>query len=452
MRNYLTVRFFIVFAVWQLTGTIGVLYTPIFVLYCALLPIFCLAVLLDRRRLPAAGSLAASITGPATPELGAKLAMLIRMPVHDSSLTGLSRLDVRVPALARVRFESPRARLSAGAYEGVPVFEAGLQGEAKSLGYEEIRHLVFLLHSPLGLWMRQLEAAVEPLVFRVVPPLQRVPEQVFSEMLARQQLLFQGARVLLRGRTTDQFYSVRKYMYPDSVRHIDQKKTAKYGELMTRTYDSYHNHHLIIALDLGRAMCGQILCSHKHDYYLSACLSLAQHAVRSGDRVSFLAFSQKVHLQIRQVRDVRAFHTLFRGDANLVAREQDSNYALLNSVVRRLAGQRSIVLILSDFSKPYVQESLLLHVAELARTHLTVALGLIDKDYDLTGQVMKLSPSALSRESQTKLLYCYWLQEQFEIFSRQLARRGSGALRVSDEFWMNTVLRVYSLLRSSLRV
>src|SRR4029079_18914357 len=103
----------------------------------------------------------------------------------------------------------------------------------------------------------------------------------------------------------------REYQYPDSIRHIDARKSAKYCQLMTRTYDSLLEHHLILGLDVGRSMYGRMGPSRKLDYYLSACLALAENASQSRDRLSFFAFSQKVHLTVRRSRHMADFRPLF---------------------------------------------------------------------------------------------------------------------------------------------
>src|SRR5882762_5539606 len=66
--------------------------------------------------------------------------------------------------------------------------------------------------------------------------------------------------------------------------------------------------------------------SRKVDFYLSACLDLAQQALRGGDRVSFFAFSSRLHLSIVQARRLDSLLPLFKGDPRLRPREESTDY------------------------------------------------------------------------------------------------------------------------------
>ncbi len=278
----------------------------------------------------------------------------------------------------------------------------------------------------------------------------RISDQDFVEHIANQQILAQGNRRILRGQAADQFHSIRRYQYPDNLRHIDARKSAKYARLMTRIYDEYRAHHLVMALDLGRSMCGRLKASSKHDYYLSACLMLAQHAIAAGDEVSFFAFANTTTFSVRSTRHLAGFEPLFKGDQRLQARETESRFDLLYPTICSLTGQRSIVLVLTDLTSPSVQHALLEALTPVCRRPLAFAVGLQDQRFFLDHLIWEQADLGRSDQDPARLFYAYWLNDRYRLFRQQMARLGGGVVQGSDATWISLVTQVYSRLRESL--
>jgi len=198
-------------------------------------------------------------------------------------------------------------------------------------------------------------------------------------------------------------------------------------------------------------MCGRLKLSAKHDYYLSACLMLAQHALAAGDQVSFFAFANTTTFAVRHSRHLASFEPLFKSDPRLQARETDSRFDLLAPTIASLTGQRSIVLVLTDVTSPSVQQALLETLPPVCQRHVTVAVGLQEQQLVLDDLLWELNPDHLSDSDQARLLYAYWLNDRFRLFRVQMARLGGGVVQGSDDTWLSLVTRVYAWLRDSLR-
>ncbi len=360
-----------------------------------------------------------------------------------------ARVEWRAPLTPTFHFAQPLMPFEA--QDTGPTWVATHTATAAGLGYFEWTSLHLVVRSRLRWWLQTLEIDVAPQSGRVHPSFRRIPEQDFIERTAHQRMLTQGTRKLLRGQTTDQFYSVRRYQYPDHLRHIDAKKSAKYARLMTRIYDDFRAHHLIIALDLGRAMCGMLKNSAKHDYYLSACLTLAQHAIRAGDEISFFAFNHAVTFSLRNARSLAHFEPLYKGDPRLQARETESRFDLLYPTISSLTDQRSIVLMMTDLTSPSVQEALLDALPPVCHRHLTLAVGLQDQRLFLNDFIWELDFNHFGPDLQARLFYAYWLNDRFDLFRRRIASLGGGVVQGSDDTWISLVSQVYARLRESLR-
>lgn len=445
----LTERFFAGYGLWQIVGVMGLVYPLLLVLYfLGTASIFTL-LWLDRRSLLKPQQLHATLDVPRTLELHQTVLFKATLALAQPRPLPPARLEWEAPGTPALHFAQPVARFQPEA-PAAPLVAAH-PVTATALGYVAWSEIRLVVHSRLQLWVQCLEVAVAPQGVRVHPSWRRMPEQAFVERLGQQAILTQGTRKMLRGHSADQVHSIRRYQYPDTLRHIDAKKSARYGRLMTRIYDELRTHHLIMALDLGRSLCGTLKLSAKHDYYLSACLMLAQHALAAGDQVSFFSFANTVTYSIRHSRHLASFEPLFTGDPRLQARETDSRFDLLPPLIASLAGQRSIVLVFTDVSSPSGQQSLLETLPPVCQRHLTLAVGLQEHRLGLENLLWELQPDHLSDRDQARLLYAYWLNDRFNLFRRQMARLGGGVVQGSDDTWLSLVTRVYARLRDSLR-
>lgn len=452
VKTYLTDRFFVFFGLSQLVGVLSILFSFLFPIYLLSFLILLLLTVRDYFRLIPASVFSCQVQLPRHPEVGKSLWVEFFVRTQDLKILSLSKLFLKIPTMRTLQFSENQVPLQFESKEEGFVASIKLNALAQQLGYENISYLNLQVYSPWGLWFRSLASPLSKTEFRVIPTRKKISEQVFHERVAGQRILYQGNRQMLKGQAAEQFYSIRQYQYPDSIRHIDARKSAKFGQLMTRTYDSFYQHHLILVLDTGRSMCGQLGPSKKQDYYLSACLALAENALHSRDKVSFFAFSQKVHFFIRNTRRLESFHPVFAGHPSLIAREEESNFELIYPMLNTLTGQRSIVLIFADVSRPSVQAELLKSIRPLLSKHLTIVVSLMDEDYYLPNQVLSMDASNFNIETYNQLLYTYWLNDNERMFQSRLAAHGGGVIVIPEKEWLAVVSRLYRLLRVSMRI
>src|SRR5690606_14792166 len=156
-------------------------------------------------------------------------------------------------------------------------------------------------------WGRSFPLSGSDYLPHVLPSRAKVPEQTFERAMRNNQSLFVGARVRTRMGAPDQFHSHRPYRHGDPFRFVDHKKSARYGELVTKTFDSIVDQTVIIGMDLGRSMSGTIAGSEKLSFYKEAAYHLIENALQSRDRVGFFGFAGKTSLVIPPTRNLNAF-------------------------------------------------------------------------------------------------------------------------------------------------
>jgi len=449
-RSCLTDRFFAAYGLWQIVGVFGLVQPLILTIYLLGSVIMLALVWLDRRSLLQARHLQAHLDLPRSVELEQRVRLQATLSLGQDNRCMPTRIEWEAPVIAAFRFDHPLVPFRASAAAD-RLLLASHAATAAGLGYFEWTTLHLVVRSRLLLWYQQLDIGIEPRGGRVHPSFRHIPAPDFAERVAHQPLFMQGTRQILQGQVADQFHSIRRYQYPDCLRHIDAKKSAKYAQLMTRMYDEFRTHHLIIALDLGRSMCGRLRNSAKHDYYLSACLMLAQQAIAAGDQVSFFAFANTITYAIRHSRHLASFEPLFKGETRLQARETQSRFDLLHPTIASMAGQRGIVLVLTDLTSPSVQLALLEALTPICQRHLTLAVGLQDQNLCLNELIWALDPDHLSEGEQARLLYASWLNDRFRLFRMRMSRLGGGVVQGSDATWISLVTQVYACMRASLR-
>lgn len=448
--TFLTDRFFSISALVQAVGVLAFLRIEFLFVYLGLTALFVALLIRDRWSLLAAGDARFDITIPPSLELGTTFGLKLYFHFDDRNARK-SHIEVGFlsPACRTLTFGEKSHRIENSLAAGLHTTEVRLPAQAVQLGYEELSHLILYSRSRFQLWTRETRVESKATGHRVLPTRKPVPEERFVELIRGQKIFHQGTRRLMRGQTAEQFYTVRKFQPSDSLKHLDPKKSAKFQTPMTRTYESFYEHHLVIGLDLGRSLLGQLGNSSKKDYYLSAALALAESAIKARDKVSFFAFSQNVHRQIIHAKHYSDFYALYRGTQDLNALNLEPSYELIPGILQKCASTRSLFVLLTDATRPSVQQHLAKIVPFIARQHLMVIASLVDEQFSLPFTLDHFTGQQPTEAEFSAQLYNYYLHDQNESFKARLNQYGCGYVGASQSEWMNVIGRVYQRLRES---
>ncbi len=439
-RLYLTDLFFLLLIAQQTLGIFALAFPGMGWLYAFSWLVILAVLFLDYRSLPGKGEVSGKVSTERAPALGEEATFKIALSVPDSSWN-FKRMRLSLPSLRNL--ELLRGELTAS-------LVADFKFRAKSLGFEQLGELELSIESARGLFFRQVAVPIDPFEFRVIPSRKEITEVSFQQIVQQQRIFSSGVRKVARSRSAEQLHSIRKYHYPDPMRHIDAKKTAKLQQLMTRTYESLLSHHLVLALDLGRTMKGKVGNSMKMDFYLSACLSLASSAVRARDRVSLIAFCQGSHFIVNSARDMKPFEPLYKGSPLFNPRDQETDFDSLVPSLSQIAGQRALVLLFTDISRASVQDSVLQILPSVSRRNLVATISLVDEAYSLTAGLDSIeTKKTIDAAEYSRLLYSTWLERKIRLFRNEMAKFGGGAISVSERDWSSAVHKAYDLMRRS---
>jgi uncharacterized protein (DUF58 family) len=284
-----------------------------------------------------------------------RLSFLLRDDLPNEFRVALRRIPLDVPA---------RSRASA-CYHAVPERRGRYE-----LGDVHVRY-----RSRLGLVLRQFAVARRDEV-RVYPNLLDVARY---HLLAHHRRLqeFGLKAVTLAGEGTE-FESLREYRPGDPLPHIDWKATAKRHQPITKAFQAERSQTVLLVLDVGRRMSVMLNGLSRLDYSINAALMLAQVAVRQGDRVGLLAFSDRIDAYVPPRGRSAAFHAVLDALYNVQARLVEPDYDRACRYLALHQRKRSLILVFAEIPDRETCEPLLAYLARFARRHLAVCISLAD--------------------------------------------------------------------------
>jgi uncharacterized protein (DUF58 family) len=174
-------------------------------------------------------------------------------------------------------------------------------------------------------------------------------------------------------------YALREYRPGDPPTRIHWKATARRGRLITREDTWERGSRLVILLDCARAMASLEAGRSKLDHALAAALALARVAVSRGDRVTFVAFSDRVERLVRVRASAQGVARAYGALFDLPARLSEPAYDVAAETVSKVEPRRATVVLLTsvvDLAAAEVLREALLCL----RRHRTLLVNLEDPD------------------------------------------------------------------------
>ncbi|MEM9555499.1 MAG: DUF58 domain-containing protein [Acidobacteriota bacterium] len=228
----------------------------------------------------------------------------------------------------------------------------------------------------------------------IAPETQRALPQVRWQGTVGRLLLLAHRRALgahpqrLRGLGTEP-YALREYLPGDPPVKIHWKASARHGRLVSREDTWERGARLVVLLDCGRSMAGRVpgaaggdarFVRSKLDHALAAALALARVAVARGDRVTFVAFSDRVERTVLLHGGQRSVRAAYQAVYDLEARLVEPAFDLAAEAAATLESRRSTVVLLTsvvDLAAADLLRQALLH---LERRHRPILVNLEDPE------------------------------------------------------------------------
>jgi len=230
---------------------------------------------------------------------------------------------------------------------------------------------------PLGLVVRQARTKAAGPV-KVYPNLLDVRR--YDLMLRRNRLQEIGLRHTRQFGEGTEFERLREYLPDDEFRRIDWKATARRNRPITVEYQTERSQNVIAVLDTGRMMQSPVAQIAKLDYVVNAVLLLAYVATGKGDKIGLMTFADEVTRFIGPRQGRGQFYRMLELLYAVEAEPVEPDYRRALSYLALKQRKRSLVVIFTDLSGGVSMQSLVSHVAVLARRSLPLVVTISDPD------------------------------------------------------------------------
>lgn len=287
---------------------------------------------------------------------------------------------------------------------------------------------------PLGLvWLQRSEPA-GPLI-AISPDVQRVKDQAIR-LFARDAQF--GLKTQIETGEGGDFHALRDFQTGMDLRAIDWKQSGRHGKLVAREFRTERNHHVILAIDTGRLMCGPTPSGPKVDQAINAALLLAFVGLKMGDRVGLFAFDARPRVSSGVVAGAQAFPLLLQLAAGIDYSTEETNFTLgITSLAARL-DRRALVVIFTDFADPTSAELMIENVGRLMRTHLVLFVVFRDDELE---DLVNLAPT--EPEDVSRAVIAAALLRQREVVIARLQRLGAHLVEARGKDLGVTLLNSY---------
>lgn len=244
----------------------------------------------------------------------------------------------------------------------------------KSRGEWDFRGLFVRYPALLGLAVIQKQILPAKPV-RIYPNVKAVQE--FELLKQTGHLSLMGLRQSrVKGLGTE-FESLREYN-EDDYRKIDWKASARKGKLVVKNFEQETNQGVMVCVDIGRHMLGEVNGVRKLDHCLDAALLFMHAAQRAGDQVGLLMFNDIVHKYIQPRRGPTQVARILEALYDVQAEPVQPDYAGAFGFLASRWKKRSLVVVFTDAENADQADELSIALSQIRRRHLVYVVRVSD--------------------------------------------------------------------------
>lgn len=251
-------------------------------------------------------------------------------------------------------------------------------------GAWNFRYTYVQVRSRLGLWRRLLKYSVESEV-HVYPDMKQLSE--YAVLARTNRLSLVGVRRTRRIGQDNEFERLRDYTLDDNYRYMDWRATARRNKLTVKDFQTNQSQRVVFLLDCGRMMTNEAGGLSLLDHSLNAMLMLSFVALRQGDSVGLVCFSDQIHNYVPPRGGMnqmnRLLHAVFDRFPQLVESRYDEAFLYLDSHCKK----RSLVVLVTNVIDEVNAHQVQQYLGVLVGRHLP--LGILLRDHRLFDPVQQ---------------------------------------------------------------
>lgn len=241
----------------------------------------------------------------------------------------------------------------------------------KERGVYQFGHLNILVKSPIGLVSRKFK-------FQKDETLPSYPSFVhlrkYELMALQNEFLLGGVRKIRNLGHTMEFEQIKDYVQGDDVRTINWKATSKQNKLMVNQFQDEKSQRIIMLIDKGRTMKMPFNGLSLLDYSINATMALSHIILKKGDRAGMMTFSKKMENKVAADNKSGQLKRISEGLYHIETDFYESDFGKLYQDVKLNIGQRSLILLFSNFETLDALNRQMKYLRGIAKSHLLVVI------------------------------------------------------------------------------
>jgi uncharacterized protein (DUF58 family) len=230
--------------------------------------------------------------------------------------------------------------------------------------------------SRLGFWQRLIDCPATSTV-NVYPDMQQLSQYAILARTNRLSLL--GVRRARRIGQDHDFERLRDYEIDDNYKHIDWRATARRRKLTVKDFQVSQSQRIVFLIDCGRMMTNESAGLSLLDYGVNAMLMLAYVALRQGDSVGMISFSDEIHSYVPLRSGMNQMNRLLHASFNRFPQLTESRYDQAFRYLASHCRKRSLVVLVTNVIDKVNAEQIDRYLTNLVGRHLPLGVLLRDR-------------------------------------------------------------------------
>ena len=196
----------------------------------------------------------------------------------------------------------------------------------------------------------------------------------YELMALQNEFLLGGIKKIRKLGHTMEFEQIKEYVQGDDVRTINWKATSKQNKLMVNQFQEEKSQRIFMLIDKGRTMQMPFNGLSLLDYSINATKALSHIILKKGDRAGMMTFAKKTENKIPADNKSGQLKKISEALYNLQTNFFESDFGRLYQDVKYSIGQRSLVLLFTNFETLDAVNRQMKYLRGIAKNHLLVVV------------------------------------------------------------------------------
>ena len=243
--------------------------------------------------------------------------------------------------------------------------------EPKERGEYSFGNLNVFAQSPLGLVSKRFQFQKNALL-PAYPSF--IHLRKYELMALQNEFLLGGIKKIRKLGHTMEFEQIKEYVAGDDIRTINWKATSKRNQLMVNQFQDEKSQRIYMLIDKGRTMQMPFRGLSLLDYSINATMALSHIIIKKFDRAGMMTFSKKTENKVAADNKSGQLKKISEALYNVQTNFYESDFSRLYQDVKYTIGQRSLILLFTNFETLDAVNRQMKYLRGIAKNHLLVVV------------------------------------------------------------------------------